>query len=101
MGERMLDSTRETGGRKDKESKGRKMNKMEIEVDQGMTDTMQMVQQTLMEIDNQEEELSAKEKFMKLLLQEWRHLGKIIWERFIPRELKQLYKNTFEQYKDR
>lgn len=65
MGEAMRDITSEMGGEKDKELEGEKMNNMVTEVDQGVADTMQMVEQTIMEIDNQKEDLSAEKQVMK------------------------------------
>jgi len=56
---------------------------------------MQMVEQNQMEIDPQNVDFNVEEQVMKQLLLEWRHLD----ERFIPEDQKQLYKETFQQFK--
>jgi len=48
----MLDNTLKMEEPKEKEPMGKKMKKLEIEVEQGMEDNIKMVEQTLMEIDN-------------------------------------------------
>ena len=47
-----------------------------------------------MEVEHNKEELSAEERVLKRLLNEWRNVD----DRFIPLEQKQLYKETFENY---
>ena len=58
---------------------------------------MQMIEQNQMEIDTEKEDFSVEEQVMKRLLHEWRHLD----ECFIPEDQKQLYKETFQQYKQK
>jgi len=65
-----------------------------IEEEQQIEENMQMVE-TLIEIDNQKEDISIEEQVIKRLLQEWRHID----ERFIPKDQKQLYKETFQRYR--
>lgn len=50
--------------------------------------------QVNMATDGTKEDLSVEENMMKWLQNEWRHLDK----RFIPKDRKKLYKETFQQY---
>lgn len=76
---------------------GNKPKRKAVVEPQGKQNPMQVVDQVHMEIDNQKEDLSVEEQVMKHLLQEWRHLD----EHFIPEDQKQLYKETFQQYKSK
>ena len=50
-----------------------------------------------MEVDPQKDRGCDEERIMRRLLQEWKNLD----ERFIPEEKKQLYKETFQKYKEK
>ena len=64
------------------------------EVEESMDMT---VEQPQMEIDPQKDSGSEEERIMKRLLQDWKNLD----ERFIPEAQKQLYKETFQKYKEK
>lgn len=53
--------------------------------------------QTQMGTDSQKDSGNEEERIMRKLLQEW----KILDERFIPETQKQLYKETFQKYKEK
>lgn len=68
MGADMGDISLEMESQKDKGIEGNKMKEMAIKIEKGLKNNMQMVEQTLMEIDNQKEDLSVEEQVMKRLL---------------------------------
>jgi len=80
---------------KEIKEKGTGVSEMVEGVTAGKTEVL--TSQTQMEVESQKDNEAEEERIMRQLIQEWKSLD----ERFIPDSQKQLYKETFQKYKEK
>jgi len=68
------------------------------ETEEGVGESLEIrIEQTQIGIESQKDNGNEEERIMRKLLQEWKNLD----ERFIAETQKQLYKETFQKYKEK